>query len=90
MVDKNVKVIISSPETERAGSYADQLYGTMVPRVLSWNDASKLESFSIQGSEALRQHVFQALACDVRRSKQQFAERLTARRPAQRQNKQIG
>jgi multiple sugar transport system substrate-binding protein len=45
MVDKNDKVIINSPETERALSYAKQLYETMVPGVLSWNDASNNKAF---------------------------------------------
>jgi multiple sugar transport system substrate-binding protein len=45
MVDKNDKVILNSPETERALSYAKRLYETMVPGVLSWNDASNNKAF---------------------------------------------
>jgi multiple sugar transport system substrate-binding protein len=45
MVDKNDKVILNSPETEKALSYAKQLYQTMVPGVLSWNDASNNKAF---------------------------------------------
>jgi multiple sugar transport system substrate-binding protein len=45
MVDKNDKVIISSPETEKALNFAKQLYDNMVPGVLSWNDASNNKAF---------------------------------------------
>jgi multiple sugar transport system substrate-binding protein len=44
-VDANDKVIIGSPETERALSYAKQLYENMVPGVASWNDASNNKAF---------------------------------------------
>jgi ABC-type glycerol-3-phosphate transport system substrate-binding protein len=44
-VDANDKVIISSPETERALNYAKQLYENMVPGVASWNDASNNKAF---------------------------------------------
>jgi multiple sugar transport system substrate-binding protein len=45
IVDKNDKVIINSPETEKALNFAKQLYGTMVPGVVSWNDASNNKAF---------------------------------------------
>jgi multiple sugar transport system substrate-binding protein len=45
LVDKNDKVIINSPETEKALIFAKQLYETMVPGVLSWNDASNNKAF---------------------------------------------
>jgi multiple sugar transport system substrate-binding protein len=45
MVDKNDKVVISSPETEKALNFAKQLYDTMVPGVLAWNDASNNKAF---------------------------------------------
>jgi multiple sugar transport system substrate-binding protein len=44
-VDKSDKVILSSPETERALTYAKALYETMVTGVLSWNDASNNKAF---------------------------------------------
>jgi multiple sugar transport system substrate-binding protein len=44
-VDKNDKVIINSPETEKALVFAKQLYEQMVPGVLSWNDASNNKAF---------------------------------------------
>jgi multiple sugar transport system substrate-binding protein len=45
LVDKNDKVIVNSPETEKALIFAKQLYETMVPGVLSWNDASNNKAF---------------------------------------------
>jgi multiple sugar transport system substrate-binding protein len=45
IVDKNDKVIINSPETEKALIYAKQLYENMVPGVASWNDASNNKAF---------------------------------------------
>jgi multiple sugar transport system substrate-binding protein len=45
LVDKNDKVIINSPETEKALVFAKQLHETMVPGVLSWNDASNNKAF---------------------------------------------
>ena len=45
MVDKNDKVIINSPETEKALTFTKQLYDTMVPGVLAWNDASNNKAF---------------------------------------------
>jgi multiple sugar transport system substrate-binding protein len=45
LVDKNEKVIVNSPETEKALIFAKQLYETMVPGVLSWNDASNNKAF---------------------------------------------
>jgi multiple sugar transport system substrate-binding protein len=44
-VDKNDKVIINSPETEKALNFAKQLYDTMVPGVVAWNDASNNKAF---------------------------------------------
>jgi multiple sugar transport system substrate-binding protein len=44
-VDMNDKIIISSPETEKALNYAKQLYENMVPGVASWNDASNNKAF---------------------------------------------
>ena len=45
MVDKNDKIIINSPETEKALNFAKQLYATMVPGVLAWNDGSNNKAF---------------------------------------------
>jgi multiple sugar transport system substrate-binding protein len=45
MVDKNDKVILNSPETEKALNYAKQLYETMIPGVAAWNDASNNKAF---------------------------------------------
>jgi multiple sugar transport system substrate-binding protein len=45
LVDKTDKVILNSPETEKALIFAKQLYETMVPGVLSWNDASNNKAF---------------------------------------------
>jgi multiple sugar transport system substrate-binding protein len=45
MVDKNDKVIINSPETEKALNFAKQLYDNMVPGVVAWNDASNNKAF---------------------------------------------
>jgi multiple sugar transport system substrate-binding protein len=45
VVDKNDKVIISSPETEKALEYAKQLYANMVPGTASWNDAFNNKAF---------------------------------------------
>ena len=45
MVDKNDKVILNSPETEKALEWAKQLYDNMIPGVASWNDASNNKAF---------------------------------------------
>jgi multiple sugar transport system substrate-binding protein len=45
MVDKNDKVILNSPETEKALGYAKALYETMIPGVAAWNDASNNKAF---------------------------------------------
>ena len=45
MVDKNDKVILTSPETEKALEWAKQLYENMIPGVASWNDASNNKAF---------------------------------------------
>ncbi len=45
MVDKNDKVILNSPETEKALTWAKQLYDNMIPGVASWNDASNNKAF---------------------------------------------
>jgi multiple sugar transport system substrate-binding protein len=45
LVDKNDKVIINSPETEKALLYAKQLYENMIPGVASWNDAFNNKAF---------------------------------------------
>jgi multiple sugar transport system substrate-binding protein len=41
----NDKVVIDSPETEKALNYAKQLYENMIPGVASWNDASNNKAF---------------------------------------------
>jgi multiple sugar transport system substrate-binding protein len=45
VVDKNDKVIIDSPETEKALDYAKQLYAYMIPGTAAWNDASNNKAF---------------------------------------------
>jgi len=45
VVDASDKVIITSPETEKALNYAKQLYEHMIPGVASWNDASNNKAF---------------------------------------------
>ena len=45
VVDKNDKVIINSPETEKALNYAKALYANMIPGVAAWNDASNNKAF---------------------------------------------
>ena len=44
-VDKNDKVIINSPETEKALNYAKALYAEMIPGTASWNDAFNNKAF---------------------------------------------
>jgi multiple sugar transport system substrate-binding protein len=44
-VDANDKVIINSPETEKALQYAKQLYANMIPGVASWNDSFNNKAF---------------------------------------------
>ena len=39
------KVIINSPETEKALNYAKALYGSMIPGTASWNDAFNNKAF---------------------------------------------
>jgi multiple sugar transport system substrate-binding protein len=45
MVDKNDKVILNSPETEKALTWAKELYDNMIPGVAAWNDASNNKAF---------------------------------------------
>ena len=45
VVDKNDKVIINSPETEKALVYAKQLYENMISGTAAWNDASNNKAF---------------------------------------------
>jgi multiple sugar transport system substrate-binding protein len=45
LVDAKDKVIISSPETEKALNYARQLYETFIPGTASWNDAFNNKAF---------------------------------------------
>jgi multiple sugar transport system substrate-binding protein len=45
VVDKNDKVIINSPETEKALIYSKQLFDNMIPGTASWNDASNNKAF---------------------------------------------
>jgi multiple sugar transport system substrate-binding protein len=44
-VDAGDKVIINSPETAKALEFAKTLYGSMIPGVASWNDASNNKAF---------------------------------------------
>ena len=44
-VDKNDKVIINSPETEKALEFAKALYAEMIPGTASWNDAFNNKAF---------------------------------------------
>jgi multiple sugar transport system substrate-binding protein len=45
VVDKDDKVIINSPETEKALNYAKALYAEMIPGTAAWNDASNNKAF---------------------------------------------
>jgi multiple sugar transport system substrate-binding protein len=45
LVDANDKVIINSPETEKALNYVKALYDTFVPGTAAWNDASNNKAF---------------------------------------------
>jgi multiple sugar transport system substrate-binding protein len=45
IVDANDRVIINSPETEKALNYCKALYENMVPGVASWNDAFNNKAF---------------------------------------------
>ena len=45
VVDKSDKVIISSPETEKALEYAKELYENYIPGTASWNDSFNNKAF---------------------------------------------
>src|SRR5262249_37193993 len=45
VVDANDKVILNSPETEKALTYAKQLYENMIPGTAAWNDAFNNKAF---------------------------------------------
>jgi len=45
VVDKNDKVILNSPETEKALNYAKQLYENFIPGTAAWNDAFNNKAF---------------------------------------------
>ena len=45
LVDKNDKVIINSPETDKALDYAKALYDNFIPGTASWNDAFNNKAF---------------------------------------------
>jgi multiple sugar transport system substrate-binding protein len=44
-VDKNDKVILNSPETEKALNFAKQLFDNMIPGVVAWTDVSNNKAF---------------------------------------------
>src|ERR671912_474154 len=48
VVDANDKVILNSPETEKALSWTKQLYEHMIPGTASWNDAFNNKAFLAQ------------------------------------------
>jgi multiple sugar transport system substrate-binding protein len=45
LVDKNNKVVINSPETQKALEYGKELYATFVPGTLSWLDPNNNKAF---------------------------------------------
>ena len=45
LVDAKDKVILNSPETEKALNYAKQLYENMIPGTAAWNDAFNNKAF---------------------------------------------
>ncbi len=45
LVDKDDKVVVNSPETEKALNFAKQMYENYVPGTASWNDASNNKAF---------------------------------------------
>jgi multiple sugar transport system substrate-binding protein len=45
LVDQNNKVVIASPETQKALEYGKQLYATFIPGTLSWLDPSNNKAF---------------------------------------------
>jgi len=45
LVDAKDKVIVNSPETEKALNYAKQLYEVFIPGTASWNDAFNNKAF---------------------------------------------
>jgi multiple sugar transport system substrate-binding protein len=45
LVDKNNKVVIDSPETQKALEYGKELYATFVPGTLSWLDPNNNKAF---------------------------------------------
>jgi multiple sugar transport system substrate-binding protein len=45
LVDQNDKVVVNSPETEKALVYAKQLYENMIPGTASWNDSFNNKAF---------------------------------------------
>jgi multiple sugar transport system substrate-binding protein len=45
IVDQSDKVILNSPETEKALAYAKQLYDNMITGVVAWNGASNNKAF---------------------------------------------
>lgn len=45
VVDKDDKVVLNSPETEKALLWTRQLYGHMVPGTASWNDSFNNKAF---------------------------------------------
>jgi multiple sugar transport system substrate-binding protein len=45
IADKDDRIILNSPETEKALVTAKQLYEQMIPGVLSWNDSSNNRAF---------------------------------------------
>lgn len=45
LVDKNNKVVIDSPETQKALEYGKELYATFIPGTLSWLDPNNNKAF---------------------------------------------
>jgi multiple sugar transport system substrate-binding protein len=74
MVDQNDKVILNSPETEKALVYAKQLYDNMIPGVAAWNDASNNKAFLANEIHWTNNAVSIYVAAERDPSKKEFAE----------------
>ena len=54
MVDMNDKVILNSPETEKALNFAKALYDNMIPGVAGWNPRERPAPMHADVNEAAR------------------------------------
>ena len=74
VVDANDKVVLNSPETEKALAWTKQLYEHMIPGTASWNDAFNNKAFLAQEVHWTNNGISIYVAAQADASKKDVAE----------------